>query len=340
MRAALERGDAAQVLKLADRAMGKREWRGQGALLLYRGLARELLGDHDAALRDLNQGIKSQALSPEERSQALLQRGLVREELGKSEEAIGDYTAVIALKDYNEAAALTHRAGVYLAQDRREDARQDYLAALSADGGHSQQVYFGLGQVAEAQQDAAAARNFYSQALQFDPGYAAASERLAALSTWPEAAKTADPIHLRPPGSANASAGGEIIHLHLPAHLPEKPKDAALPAVPASSLEGLVPVMALRPALDQPATSAPDGKMDEVQLGAWRSEAEALAGWKLVQVRAGAALDGVEPRIMTAEVPGKGRYFRLRINPGAGRTGAQVCTALAARGLACLPVRE
>src|SRR6187399_1763714 len=65
----------------------------RGSLLLYRGLARELLGESDSALEDFTRAINTNALRPDEREQTLLQRGFLRDSLGRLNEAIGDYSS-------------------------------------------------------------------------------------------------------------------------------------------------------------------------------------------------------------------------------------------------------
>ena len=99
-----------------------------------------------------------------------------------------------------------------------------------------------------------------------------------------------------------------------------------------------VKALLLRPALDQSDLS---GKLGgEVQLGAWRSAAEATAAWDKAKARAGGALDGLSPHIQTAEVPGRGRYFRLRVRSGPGEGPDQMCAHLMAKALDCFPVRD
>jgi hypothetical protein len=102
----------------------------------------------------------------------------------------------------------------------------------------------------------------------------------------------------------------------------------------------LTPVnaLALRPALDQSDLHASGSGGAQVQLGAWRSAAKARAGWGKAKARAGGTLDGLSPRILVAELPGKGRYYRLRVSPG--RSGAELCVCLAARAVPCFPVRD
>ncbi len=328
VRAAFDQGDAQHAAILAEAALRESgvDANDRAGLLLYRGLARELLGARDAAMRDFTQALDTRALPRDERGEALLQRGFLHDGLGQLNEAVRDYTAAIALKGYSAATALNNRANIYRRRNKLEEARQDYLAALSADGGRPQYSYYGLGQIAEARHDSLAARGFYAEAAIADPDYGAASERLTALGG--------------PPDGANFDRG-EWIMLRAPAG-----KKADIASAPDTLPPGrttsarLTPVneLALRPALDQSDLRASGMGGAQIQLGAWRSAAEARAGWDEAKARAGGALDGLSPQILVAELPGKGRYFRLRVSPG--QSGAEVCARLAAKAVPCFPVKD
>jgi len=339
--AALDRGDAQAARSLSDTALRQegQDARVRASLLLYRGLASELLGAHEAALGDLTRAIRSQALSSEELGQAYLQRGFLREGQGLLDEAVGDYGVVIAQKGYSTATAFNNRGNIYFRRSRLMDAQQDYLAALAAEGGQSQYSYYGLGRIAESEGDKRAARDFYAKAVALDAGYVAASERLAALGGPPTAvADPVDRIVLRPPVAASQTVPGGSIVLRPPP--PKEDKPAQAPAMPPQS--SFMPVYAsmLRPALDQSDVRAATRLGGEVQLGAWRSAAEARAAWDQSKVRAQGALDGLTPQILAAEVPGKGRYFRLRVRPSSGQSGALLCAQLTAKALDCFAVRD
>ena len=146
-----------------------------------------MLGVPDAATRDFTAALSSRALPPEERAQALLQRGFLRDGEGKLNEAASDYGAVIAQGGDGVATALNNRANIYRRQSKFAEAKHDYQAALAA-GGKAQYVWYGLGQIAEAEGDVLGARGFYAKAMTADPAYALASQRLAALGGRPEGA--------------------------------------------------------------------------------------------------------------------------------------------------------
>jgi tetratricopeptide (TPR) repeat protein len=361
--AALDKGDAQHAANLANDALREEGVSSaeRGRLYLYRGLAEELLGSHDPAMRDFTAALESPALPAQEREQALLQRGFLRDGLGRLDEAARDYSAVIALKGDSLATALNNRANIYRRQEKFTQARRDYQAALSVEGGKPQYSWYGLGQIAEAQADTLSARGFYAKAVAADSGYALASERLDALGGPPEGAiadadgrialhppqampaveaatqatkETDGTIVLRAPKSA-ASAGIVPIALHPPR------REAQIQPAPETPRKISAAGVVLRPALDQPArVLRAAGPGQEVQLGAWRSEGEASAGWDKARSRAGDALSGLSPHIVTADLPGRGRYYRLRVAVSAGQSRSALCANLSARGVTCLPARD
>ena len=317
---ALDRGDAQDAANLANVALREEVSASERAsLLLYRGLARELLGESDSALDDFTSAIQTNALPPDEKEQTFLQRGFLRDSLGRLNEAIDDYSSVIKLKGASSATALNNRANIYRRQNRLEDAERDYVAALSAGGGKQQYIYYGLGQIAEARRDGKAARDFYVKAAIADPNFAAAAERLTALGAPPAGVVLApdEAIVLRAPPGADARASPRPLNVSSPRAMPKAQ---------------------LRPALDQSGGASFRSGTNQIQLGAWRSEAEAQAAWERAKASAGTALDGFSPQILAADVPGKGRYYRLRVRLEAGKSGNSFCAGLTAKDIACLPV--
>jgi tetratricopeptide (TPR) repeat protein len=282
-----------------------------------------LLGRQQDALVDFTTALSIRQLTPDLREQALLQRGFLLDSMNRLDDAAADYTAVIGLKGASVATALNNRANILRRQGRMAEARRDYLAALSRGNARPQYSYYGLGQIAETRGDKDEARTLYEKAVAADPGYLLASERLAALGDATQA----------------SVAGPAPIVLHLPAgreHSAARPAPALARSAERIVLRPPRPRSAaglgLRPALDAGAAAG------EVQLGAWRSEGEAREGWKKAVSRAAGALKGLEPHIVIADLPGRGRYYRLRTRPGV--KPAQFCATLAAAGLACLPVRD
>jgi tetratricopeptide (TPR) repeat protein len=339
---ALDKGDAQHAANLADQALMDNGLGGaqRGSLLLYRGLARELLGAQADATTDFTSALQIRALPRDEREQALLQRGFLLDSMGRLGDAAGDYSAVIAMKGAASATALNNRANVYRRQNRMTEAQRDYRAALAMTGSRPQYSWYGLGQIAEARGDAEGARRFYAQAVSADPGYALALQRLTALGGVSDMTRDTGIVVLRPPKSMTAMSKADFV----PAPIGPTPIVLRAPPLarsPAAQPSAARPPVArhpvgLRPALD---AAPPGSRAGEVQLGAWRSEAEAQDGWKNAVGRAAGALEGLSPHIVIADLPGRGRYYRLRTSPGAGGA-ARLCAALAAVRQDCLPTRD
>lgn len=309
-------------------------------LLVVRGLAHQAQGQQNEALVDFTIALQMDAFQGEERARALFARGLTLDAQARLDTAAGDYTAALAFAP-NATWALNNRANVYRRQGRLVEARRDYVAALEAGTPNPQYPYFGLGQIAEAEGDMLAARNFYSRALIADPGFPLARDRLAALGAPAEGPADAEVIVLRPPPPKE---GGPIVLRPPPAVQAMATSQASTPAVdpgPApvaqtrASRSFPVPSPArgvrLRPPIVEDAASGP-----LVQLGAWRSEAEAREGWAVARASAGDLLTGLTPLIVTTVLPGRGTFYRLRV--AAPGTAAAFCAALEDKGQACLPV--
>jgi cell division septation protein DedD len=74
-----------------------------------------------------------------------------------------------------------------------------------------------------------------------------------------------------------------------------------------------------------------------VQIGAFRSEAEADAQWSRLTGKLGSFVDGKAPDIERADLGDKGVYYRLRIGPFASADDAKTyCGGLKERGTDCL----
>src|SRR3569833_493291 len=371
---ALDRGDALHAANLAEGAIKEPDISPaeRARLTLYHGLAEELLGVRETATRDFTAALDSRALPPEERAQALLQRGFLRDGEGKLNDAIADYSAVIALHGDGLATALNNRANVYRRQNKLTEAKRDYHAAFGA-GSKGQYVWYGLGQIAEAQKDTVTARDYYARAMIVDPNYALASERLAALGGPPDTVvgSSQTPILLKPPAAQPPTllaktvqpAGADSPGIPLRPAL-DQAATRPVPAQPATPPDTGHPVpppvqAATPPAAEQPAKQSPpepakqpaaepaatppapvQSAKGQVQLGAFRSEAEAKAGWSKAQAQAGDLLAGHQPNVVAADLPGKGRYYRLRTGSVSGASPRQFCDSLTAKGVGCFPVRD
>ncbi len=86
-------------------------------------------------------------------------------------------------------------------------------------------------------------------------------------------------------------------------------------------------------------TTAPVSGGVEVQLAALRSRAEAETVWQKVSARHKDVLSGKSYRIVTAEIPGKGTFYRLRVSMGSAAAAKSVCSTLNQRNQACILAR-
>ncbi|MEI9997276.1 MAG: tetratricopeptide repeat protein [Rhizomicrobium sp.] len=350
--AALRGGNASSAVARATQALEDPALTAtdRARVLMDRGLAHEMLGEHDAALVDFTVAINGHDLPHPEQARALYNRGVALDELGRTEDAAGDYTAAIGL-DPHFAAALNNRGNAWRRLGKLAEARADYQASIAAGNPHPEYPDYGLGQMAEAAGDGAAARTYYRAALAANPQFALARQRLAALAAAPAipSKPVADhsaadaPVVLKPPPDGPADAapapdGDAPIHLRPPRGM--RPDDAPIQLKPPETIQ-LKPPPHRRPGATvdlKPAISdgGPAGARQIVQLGAWRSQADAAIAWSRIARATGEALAGLTPQIVAVDLPGKGRYYRLRTGPA----DPGLCAVLRARGAACVPVKD
>ena len=327
--AALASGHGAEAQELAEAGLSEAGLSGadRARLIADRGFARNLQGDRDGALADLTQALDSGTLTTPEQARLYLERGLILDSEGKLDDAVGDYGAALRLAPAS-SPALNNRANVFRRQKRFEDARRDYLASLAADNPAPEYPYYGLGQIAETQGRTEEAKSFYSRALSANPGYALAAQRLAALGGAPAAEA---PITLKPPKGV---APDKPLVLHPPGDkFQAAPATRNEPQARVARLEPADQDVALRPALDNSESHHAATGEREAQLGAWRSEAEARDGWKHAVAQAGEILSGISPRIVVVDLPGRGRFYRLRV---AASDVRQFCGLLSSYDVPCI----
>jgi tetratricopeptide (TPR) repeat protein len=318
--AALRGGDPARAERLANLALDRSDLNANERthVLLNRGLARERLGKRRLALADFTEALRKTSLAPRQRARALFDRGIVHDELGEPDKAIADYTSALALAP-DFPAALNNRANAYRRLGRLADARRDYEASLAAGNTEPQYSDYGLGQIAEAQGNPLAAQHYYRNALAADPGYGLAQARLAALKKTLQ-----DASFVRAPSAPST--------MNVPVHRARRQSGP----VRRANYEAADIVPALRSAiLGHAGTSRA-----RIQLGAYRREGDAAAGWNRVVVRAKGLLRGLTPEIVSVVLPGRGRFWRLRAGPLDRHGAGALCAKLKVRGLACLPVKS
>jgi len=301
-------------------------------LLLDRALAREQLGKREDSIADFTAAIDENVLPRGDLARALFDRGVTQDELGRTADAIADYSRALGLVP-GYATALNNRANAYRRTGQLQLARSDYRAALAAGDDEPEYPYYGLGRVAEAQGDSSAAESYYRKALAANAQFGPASERLTSL------ASEASP---KPPLHAPDEAVAEPVKQAQAAPAkPHSPSESDLrPAIldPAPRNARPVRVAETIPAELPLSVASASGEM--VQLGAWHAELDAARAWNHLVDSAGGLLGGFKPHIMEADVPGKGRYWRLRTNAPEGMTASAFCAQLKAKGLNCIAAKS
>jgi len=77
-----------------------------------------------------------------------------------------------------------------------------------------------------------------------------------------------------------------------------------------------------------------------LQIGAYKSQAEADAAWNIYRSKHATTLSGFEKDVKQVDLGAKGTWYRLRVGGFASRdAAAQLCSKLTAEGAACFPAK-
>lgn len=113
---------------------------------------------------------------------------------------------------------------------------------------------------------------------------------------------------------------------------PAKPEPA--PAKPApTQVAAATPPPVVTPT---PAAEAPPAGSGFVQIGSYKSMAEANAAWTSYKAKHAGAIGGLPDHIQSADLGAKGTWYRLRIVAGSKADAAALCTKLKAEGGDCI----
>ena len=243
-----------------------------------------------------------ETLPPAQVAAQYLARGLARKRLGRNDDALIDLTLAInpnALPAPDQARALVARGQILEITGDKIDAAADYAGArrLAPD-------------TAQIPTSATAA-----------PARGASQDRIilkppAGADSVPDQPAPDDRVILKPPSST--------LRLVPPKSASDRP--VILKPPPGSA------ALDLKPSLMQDAESG----QSQIQLGSWRTQLEADEAWTAFRARAGDLLDGLSPNISPVDLPGKGRYYRLRLGPMDKAHASSMCAALKSRKMACL----
>lgn len=117
---------------------------------------------------------------------------------------------------------------------------------------------------------------------------------------------------------------------------PGKPVAAPAPATTANG----APRQLAAPAQTAAATPAASGGSYVLQIGSYKSQADAEAAWKSYRAKHAALLSGYSDNIQQADLGEKGTWYRLRIGGFSDKEVATaLCDRLKADGGACIPGR-
>ena len=218
--AALDKGRLQQAIRLYDQVVNGKEKLPPAMLaqaLLNRGLARQKLGQHDAAIVDYDAALRIAALSPKARVRALYNRALAFRAKGDAGRAIEDLTAAIYTDpDFAEAyfarGNILHERGLYYL------ALSDYDQALAHGHPHKYQVHYARALLFSALNSLPRTKEALYAALKEKPDYEPARRRLSAIlqGSLPKTRLFADLVRrpakrilarIAPAGDVSANAG-------------------------------------------------------------------------------------------------------------------------------------
>lgn len=215
---------------------------------------------------------------------------------------------------------------------QKQDALADYTLAVESHtlaGDELAQILFDRGLLLEAMGRPNDALTDYSAALSLTPEFAAARNRRAGLDARAgEAAQAQGRI---------AEAGD--FHNRSQEADPYLRSAAGEVNVPTAGSESGRAGEAIPTALDRSKVSLGHRRQAQLQLGAWRSPQKAERGWDHAKALASDVLEGASPRIVAVDLPGAGRFYRLRVTVAQTGSGG-LCVALAAKGLDCILIHD
>lgn len=150
-----------------------------------------------------------------------------------------------------------------------------------------------------------------------------------------------------PEQAANAPS---IVVAHPPRPQPQPPAHAPAQITPQPAPDVTPVPVATEPPPTQVASNPPPAAAGPVhtgtaaisgaavlQVGSYPSSTLAQTSWRKMQSAHAGALSGLSEDIMTAQIPGKGTWYRLRIGPFATRAEAATkCAQLKAAGMTCI----
>ncbi len=164
------------------------------------------------------------------------------------------------------------------------------------------------------------------------PGVAEGVQPMPGADSEPAPQQAADPNGPRRVATYVVRPDGTVV----------QPKDPAPAAPAAAAPENVAAIPQGAPAAPAQAAVAGGGDQFVVQVGARKSQEEALAAFADLQQRYPQLLSGYRPMVQKADLGDKGTWFRLRVGPMPQKTAAaKLCDDLKGAGLpSCLVMTE
>jgi tetratricopeptide (TPR) repeat protein len=119
-------------------------------------------------------------MSRSDEKKTLVNRGIIHNRNGSLQEAADDFNAALDI-DGGLAEAYLNRGNTYFLAGQNDAAIEDYEHALSLGVSKPWAAWYNLGLAYEAKSDKAKAREAYQKALDENPSFAMAKEKLTAL---------------------------------------------------------------------------------------------------------------------------------------------------------------
>lgn len=186
---ALQAGDAAFAVTAYGKAIESRALEPEvlANALVNRGLAYQRLNEHEFAIDDYTAALRIDAMSGNLRALALYNRGLSYQRLQRTALAMEDYTSALFL-DGQFSHAYFSRGTLLRDGGQHLFALADFDKALRFDYPDRARVYVGQAVTFERLNRKSDAREALNKALEANPGYEPALQRLAVLDGKPKAA--------------------------------------------------------------------------------------------------------------------------------------------------------
>ncbi len=335
--------------------------------LFYRAAAHQRLSQYLNAIRDYNQAIALDAMSPAVLAMSFYNRGLSFEASGKSSSALNDFSRALAINSAF-AQAYNARGDIMRKLGRHQDAIRDYQASLRYRHPQPHLSLYGQALSHAALRQKALARSALERALVAKPDYKPARDSLKRLDQGGDLNAAAPRRAQEAYRDASAAGDGGVVTGSISRAQQTGGADqwrtrttgnaaarrqargqrvagnngvGATGSIPRAGRTGAyVP----GPGYDAAARTrntvattapAPPGTF-LIQLTARRDEAAARNVWRQMALDHSDVLGSLTPYIQRVELGGRGTMYRLRAGPFAVRgDGDQVCRVLRARGADC-----